>query len=112
MSTITRPPDIEAEITLLPTIEGGRHTVALSGYRPTHDFDLSGMLNDAVHEYIGCDSIAPEASAKANMWFLAPDHQVERLYPGFKFTVQEGSRIVGYGVITKVFNEVLRRKGT
>ena len=42
------------------------------------------------------------------MWFLAPEYQKGRLSPGFKFTVQEGARIVGHGVVAKVVNEALR----
>jgi hypothetical protein len=43
MAITVRPPDIEAEITYLPTAEGGRRSPAASGYRPTHDFGL-GIL--------------------------------------------------------------------
>ena len=65
------------------------------------------MLNDAAHEYIGCETVAPGKTAKANMWFLVPEYQEGRLYAGFRFTVQEGSRIVGSGVVTAVLNKAL-----
>lgn len=109
MPITTRLPDIEAEIFFLPTEQGGRHSPVLSGYRPNHDFGLAGTFNDAAHEYIGCESVAPGQSAKANIWFLAPECQEGRLYSGFTFTVQEGSRVVGRGVITKVINVSLLR---
>jgi len=108
MAVTVRPPDIEAEISYLPTAKGGRRAPAVSGYRPTHDFGLGGTLNDAAHEYIDCEAVAPGETARANMWFLAPEYQERRLFPGFKFTVQEGSRIVGHGVVAKVINEALR----
>ena len=107
MAITVRPPDIEAEITYLPTAEGGRRSPAASGYRPTHDFGL-GTLNDAAHEYVGCEAVAPGETARANMWFLAPEYQKGRLSPGFKFTIQEGARIVGHGVVARVINEALR----
>jgi translation elongation factor EF-Tu-like GTPase len=88
MPITVRPPDIEAEISFLPTECGGRQSPAISGYRPTHDFGLNGILNDAAHEYIGCESVSPGQSVKANMWFLVSQYQESRLYPGFKFTVQ------------------------
>jgi hypothetical protein len=66
------------------------------------------MTNDAVHEYVGCESLAPGATATANMWFLRPEFQEGRLHPGLEFTVQEGGRVVGHGIITDVINEVLR----
>jgi elongation factor Tu len=109
MSITTRPPDIEAEISFLATEQGGRSLPAMSGYRPNHDFGLNGMLNDAAHEYIGRESVAPGEAARANVWFLVPQYQEGRLYPGFKFTVQEGSRIVGSGVVVKVINAALQR---
>jgi len=108
MPITIRPPDIEAQISFLPTEQGGRRSLALSGYRPNHDFGLDGMLNDAAHEYIGCESAAPGQTVNANMWFLAPQYQEGHLHPGFKFTVQEGSRIVGHGVVTKVINTALQ----
>lgn len=108
MPITIRPPDIEAEILFLATESGGRQSPAISGYRPTHDFGLDGMLNDAAHEYVGCDSVSPGQSAMANIWFLAPQYQEGRLHPGFKFTVQEGSRIVGHGIVTHVINTALK----
>ena len=108
MPITVRPPDIEAEISFFPTEHGGRRSPAISGYRPSHDFGLEGTLNDAAHEYVGCESVPPGQTAKTNMWFLAPHYQEGRLYPGFRFTVQEGSRIVGHGIVTKVINAALQ----
>ena len=108
MGFTVRPPDIEAEISFLPTEQGGRRSPAQSGYRPNHNFGLPGTLNDAAHEYIGCECAAPGQIVKAHMWFLVPEYQRGRLYQGLSFTVQEGSRIVGNGVITKVLNPVLQ----
>lgn len=106
------PPDSEAEISFLPTTkQSGRWSPVYSDYHPNHDFGLDGMLNEARHEYIGCESVAPGQSAKAYLWFLVPEYQEGRLYPGFKFTVQEGSRIVGYGVVLRVINMALQRDG-
>lgn len=106
-----RAPDIVAEISLLSTGQGGRHTPALSGYSPNHNFGLESGLCDGVHEYIGLESLAPGCTSGANVWLLTPELQKGRLYSGFKFTVQEGARIVGHGVITRVVNDGLRRGG-
>ena len=103
------PPDIEAEIRFLSPEEGGRHTPYRSGYRPNHDFGTDGMLNDAHHEYVGIDTVAPGDTVTARLWFLAPDYQAGRLYEGFEFTVQEGARIVGRGRVSKVINKGLER---
>ncbi len=42
MRTFSYPPDIEAEITFVPTEQGGRKTPAFSGYRPQFYYD--GMI--------------------------------------------------------------------
>lgn len=110
MSITDRPPDIEAEISFVLTEQGGRKLPAFSGYRPNHNFGIPGTLNDAVHEYINSEAVAPGQTVKANMWFLTPEFQHGRLYKGFTFTVQEGSRIVGKGVVTNVINPLLRHR--
>lgn len=109
MTITIRPADIEAEITFLTSAQGGRKSSAISGYRPNHDFGLDGMLNDASHEYINTQVVALGQTVMANMWFLVAQYQAGRLHPGFRFTVQEGSRVVGHGVITQVFNAELQR---
>lgn len=105
---IVRPPDLVATITFLTTEEGGRSMPAHSGYRPNHDFGLQGTLNDAAHEYVGQETAAPGECVRANLWLLAPELQTGRLYPGFAFTVQEGSRVVGRAVVEQVVNPALR----
>lgn len=112
MTITVRPPDLQAEISLLPTEQGGRQGPAVSGYRPNHDFELAGTLNDAAHEYIGTDTLYPGQTSLANIWLLAPQYQQGRLHVGFRFTVQEGSKIVGNGVITEVLSKELLRKAT
>lgn len=109
MVTYLRPPDIEAEITFVATVDGGRRGSAQSGYRPDHDLGLE-TLNGAAHEYLDQEWVEPGATARAYLRFLAPEYQAGRLYPGFKFTVQEGRRIVGHGVVVAVLNASMLRK--
>lgn len=104
-----RPPDLVAKIEFLSTEHGGRTHPAKSGYRPNHDFGLVGTLNDAAREYIGQDTAAPGETVLANVWLLIPEHQTGRLYPGFRFTVQEGLRVVGNAVVQEVLNGSLRK---
>ena len=80
-----------------------------SGYRPNHNFGLSGELNDAVHTYPENSLVHPGEEARAFLSLAAPDRQLGRLYPGFTFTVQEGGRVVGNGSIVSVLNAKLRR---
>ena len=108
MAIPPHPPDIEADITFLSTEHGGRSDPARSGYRPSHDFGVDGMLNDAQHGYVGIESVAPGQTARAELWLLAPEYQAGRFFPGFKFTVHEGGQLVARGVIVKVVNPALR----
>jgi translation elongation factor EF-Tu-like GTPase len=108
MSITHRPPDLEADISFLATSDGGRRSAAHSGYRPDHNFGVRGTLNGAAHEYVGQNSVEPGETARANLWLLAPECQQGRLQEGFAFTVQEGPRVVGNGVIRKVLNASLR----
>ncbi len=107
---LERDSDIEAEIRFLSTSEGGRQTPVATGYRPNHDLGMEGMLNDAVHEYVGVDWVAPGDTVHAKLWFFAPEFQVGRLHEGMEFTVQEGARVVGRGKVTKIFNDELRKR--
>ena len=109
MAKYLRSPDLEAEISLLASEQGGRAGPAKSGYRPNHDFGIEGTLNDAAHEYLGQEWLAPGETAIAHIYLLSPQYQAGRLHQGFKFTVQEGRKIVGRGVVTKVLNAALLR---
>jgi len=99
-------PDVEAEITLLPTIEGGRETAARSGYRPAHkvreDYLTSGM-----HQYIGCDAVLPGQTVRGTITFITPEAYPHCLWVGRVIDIQEGSRVVGRARITKIMNVLL-----
>ena len=105
---INRNPDIETEITFIPTEHGGKSHAAWQNYRVDHDFGIIGSLNVAQHEFVGCNEVEPGKTVKSKLWFMLPELQNGRLYPGFKFTVQEGSHVVAHGVIVSVLNEALK----
>jgi len=105
------PHDIEAEVHALSASAGGRKSAMLSGYRPSHDFGKNGHLNDGMHEYPDGGRIEPGSSGRAFIWLLAADENYGLLSVGEKFTVQEGSRIVGRGRITALRNAKLQKMG-
>jgi elongation factor Tu len=96
----TRPRDVEAEISFLPTSEGGRALPATSGYRP--QFYYEGKDWDAVHEYPDNECVQPGQTARAFLTFLSPAEHAGRLRQGTKFLLREGQRVVGRGVVTRV----------
>ena len=96
------PPDIEAEITFVPTEQGGRKSLAFSGYRPQFYYD--GHDWDAMHEYPDLESVSPGQTVRTLLRFLNPEMQVGRLHPGMKFEIREGARVVAHGKVTKILH--------
>ena len=107
-SGLGREPDVEAEITLLPTAAGGRHTPAASGYRPGHKV-RDDYITSGAHHYIGRDTLAPGETCLATITFITPEVYPNCLWVGRDIDIQEGSRVVGRAHITKIFNAVLTK---
>ena len=113
-------PHIECSITFVPTNEGGRSAQfppgALSGdqYRPhlvIGEFtQQQGVLrgNRVTEEYIGIafhsgPTISPmgtEITAVLSLMYY-PNRMYEELQPGVTFTIREGARTVGYGIVLR-----------
>jgi translation elongation factor EF-Tu-like GTPase len=96
----TLPMDVEAEITYLTTEEGGRRKPGFNGYRPQFRYD--GHDWDAIHTYPDVELVMPGQTATAYLSFISPECHVGRLFPGKKFEICEGARVVGRGRITKI----------
>ncbi len=111
----SRPPDIEADLTMLPPDEGGLRTPRFSGYRPQHEFGLevpgapgTRARDDGQHEYPDGHSIRPGETGRVLIWLLVPERNSGRLRDGLPFTVHEGPRFVARGRVTRVVNPLLR----
>jgi translation elongation factor EF-Tu-like GTPase len=102
--------DIEAEIRFLTAGEGGGPGPYCSRLNTTHDFGLGNSLSDAMHFFQGKDQVSPGEAVLSRLSFLDPEAQNGRLYVGFTFTVQEATRVIGHGRITKVLNKDLQRQ--
>ena len=100
--TYAFPPDIEAEITFVPTEQGGRKTPAFSGYRPQFYYDSHDW--DADQEYPDVESVLPGQTVRALLRFASPDAHVGRVQPGMEFEVREGARVVARGRVTKMLH--------
>jgi elongation factor Tu len=107
----TYPPDIEAEITFIPTEKGGRKSLAFSGYRPQFYYD--GEDWDAIQEFPDVVSVSPGQTVRTFLRFLSPAAHVGRVHPGMEFQVREGNRVVGHGRVTRILHleESARRRG-
>ena len=100
--TYAFPPDIEAEITFVPTDQGGRSKPAFSGYRPQFYYDRHDW--DADQEYPDVESVLPGQTARALLRFLSPEAHVGRVQLGMEFEVREGTRLVARGRVTKILH--------
>jgi elongation factor Tu len=95
-------PDIEAEITFVPTEQGGRSTPAFSGYRPQFYYDEQDW--GAEQEYPDVESVLPGQTVRALLRFLNPDAHVGRVHPGLEFQLREGARVVAHGRVTRILH--------
>jgi len=102
-------PDVEAEITLLPTDQGGRETPVLTGYRPAHKI-RSDYLTTGVHQYFERSEVAPGETVRGTIAFITPDAYPHCLSVGQEIDIQEGGRLVGRARIMKIFNPLLDRE--
>lgn len=109
MSDFRRPDreaDLEVEVTLLPTNEGGRKQPLWQGCRLPHDFGLPGEMNDGMYEFIGAPP-HPGESQKASVWLMAPERNRGRIRDGYEYGLWEG-RFIGKAKVIRVINPMLR----
>ncbi len=94
-------PDIEAIITC------NRETPFFNGYRPAHSV-LEDYLTSGIHHYCDVEFIKKGESAIGTITFITPEAYPNCLWVGKVLRIQEGKNIVGYAVVTKIFNEILK----
>ena len=89
--------DFEAEVYILSKEEGGRHTPFVSGYKPqfyVRTTDVTGEVTLAE----GTQMVMPGDTVKFHVKLVAPIVLEEQQ----RFTVREGGKTVGAGVVTKI----------
>ena len=87
----------EAEVYVLKKEEGGRHTPFFKGYRPQFYFrttDVTGSIE--LGENV--EMVMPGDNTKMNVDLICPVAMAD----GLKFSIREGGRTVGAGVISKI----------
>ena len=86
-----------AEVYVLKKEEGGRHTPFFKGYRPQFYFrttDVTGSIELGE----GVEMVMPGDNTTMDVELIVPVAMEE----GLKFSIREGGRTVGAGVITKI----------
>jgi elongation factor Tu len=95
--SITPHTKFDAEVYVLSKEEGGRHTPFFTNYRPQFFFrttDVTGVVE--LPE--GTEMVMPGDNTNMSVSLIAPI----AVEDGTKFTIREGGRTVGAGVVTKI----------
>jgi len=95
--SITPHTAFQAEVYILTKEEGGRHTPFFTNYRPQFYFrttDVTGIVK--LKE--GVEMIMPGDNAELDIELITPIAMDQ----GLRFTIREGGRTVGSGVVAKI----------
>ena len=91
--------EIEAEVYVLKKEEGGRHTPFIDGYSPQFFFGTTDVTGSV--QVMGEANMAmPGDGVSLKVDFLSPI----ACEKGSRFAIREGSKTVGSGVVTRVFD--------
>ena len=89
--------EFEAEIYVLTKEEGGRHTPFMKGYKPQFYMRTTDVTGEVLLPE-GTEMVMPGDTINANISLIVPVALDEKQ----RFTVREGGRTVGAGVVTKI----------
>ncbi len=95
--SITPHIKFESEVYVLTKEEGGRHTPFFNGYRPQFYFRTTDVTGDIQLDE-GVEMVMPGDNAKFTIELITSIAIEE----GLRFSIREGGRTVGSGVVTKV----------
>ena len=95
--TVTPHTNFKASVYVLTKEEGGRHTPFFNGYRPQFYFrttDVTGVVELPA----GVEMVMPGDNVEMSVELIAP----VALEKGTKFSIREGGRTVGSGVVAEI----------
>ncbi|MCC8416756.1 MAG: elongation factor Tu [Rickettsia endosymbiont of Gnoriste bilineata] len=95
--TITPHTEFEAEVYVLTTKEGGRHTAFTDKYRPQFYFRTTDVTGEVALKD-GKTMVMPGDNANLHITLISPIAMEE----GVRFAIREGGKTVGAGVVSKI----------
>lgn len=95
--SITPHTEFDAEVYILTKEEGGRHTPFFKGYKPQFYFRTTDVTGE-VELPADKEMVMPGDTITFKVKLLAPIAMDQ----GMNFTIREGGRTVGAGVVTKI----------
>ncbi len=90
-----------ARITLFSTDLGGRRTPVYSGYKPSFAFNTENHYSGQI-ELIGKEELQPGQSSLVDIQLLSARTFRRDLKRNDSFTITEGNKTIGTGVIEKI----------
>ena len=94
-------PDVEALFEFI----GFRENNVYEGYRPSHLIS-ENYLTTGIHNYYNLQDESNK-KIKGTITFISPENYPQSLWIGKKVEMYEGGNIIGYAIITKIFNDIL-----
>jgi len=95
--SITPHTEFTAEVYVLSKDEGGRHKPFFNGYKPQFYFKTTDVTGD-INLPAGTEMVMPGDTTNLTIKLIAPIALEDKQ----KFTIREGGRTVGAGVVTKI----------
>lgn len=93
-------PDVEAYF------EFNRRRNVKDGYRPAH-LIKDNYLTTGLHKYLKEQSV--DGKLIGTITFITPEEYPACLWIGKKIEMYEGSKLIGYATITKIYNLLLEK---
>ncbi len=95
--SVTPHTEFTAEVYVLSKDEGGRHKPFFNGYKPQFYFKTTDVTGD-INLPAGTEMVMPGDTTNLTIKLIAPIALEDKQ----KFTIREGGRTVGAGVVTKI----------
>jgi len=93
-----------ALLSLLPTENGGRKRPIYNHYRPAFSFSTVNQFSGEIY-FIDKQELSPGGTANIEVKLLPSRYVPQKLKSGDSFTILEGDKIVGTGVIQNIQDE-------
>jgi translation elongation factor EF-Tu-like GTPase len=93
-----------ALLSLLPTGNGGRKRPVYNHYRPSFSFSTANQFSGEI-AFVDQEELKPGGTAKIEVKLLPSRYVPLKLKGGDSFTIMEGNKVVGTGVIQEIRDE-------
>jgi translation elongation factor EF-Tu-like GTPase len=101
-------PDFRAQLTFFTEAEGGIRIPVGNAYRPKIQFDQLDEISFISIEFLATDVAFAGDVLDAELAIVVKDEFLGKVFKGLDFSILEGDRIIGTGVVLEVLNDELQ----